>query len=84
MPESINLQVSFESLVGALVKALGTRLASLNTENKRQLIEILEDQLFEAEEDMENHPEVLAEVAEARKAYQAGDYQTIQEYSSKS
>jgi hypothetical protein len=72
MPESINLQVSFESLVGAI--------ASLNAENKRQLIEILEDQLFEAEEEMENHPEVLAEVAEARKAYQAGDYQTIQEY----
>jgi hypothetical protein len=44
-------------------------------------MEIIEDQIFESEEEsMENDPEVLAEVEEARKAYQIGDYQTIQEY----
>ena len=51
---------------------------TLNVEVKRTLVEILADQIFETEEDdMENDPDVLAEVAEARKAYQIGDYQTI-------
>jgi hypothetical protein len=67
------MQVSLESLIEAIT--------SLNVEVKRKLMEILEDQIFEAEEDvMENDPEVLAEVEEARKAYQIGNYQTIQEY----
>ena len=69
----VRMQVSLESLIEAIT--------SLNVEVKRKLMEILEDQIFEAEEDvMENDPEVLAEVEEARKAYQIGDYQTIQEY----
>jgi hypothetical protein len=29
---------------------------------------------------MKQNPQVLAEIAEARQAYQEGDYQTIQEY----
>jgi len=37
--------------------------------NKQQLLEVLEDQIFNAEAELENSPEVLAEVAEARKAY---------------
>jgi hypothetical protein len=50
-------------------------IATLDLENKQRLLEILEDQIFDAEEDeMENSPEVLAEVEESRKAYQAGDY----------
>ncbi len=69
----VRMQVSLESLIEAIT--------SLNVEVKRKLMEILEDQIFEAEEDvMENDPEVLAEVEEARKAYQIGNYQTIQEY----
>ncbi|NCR10219.1 MAG: hypothetical protein GPI95_18775 [Microcystis aeruginosa LG13-11] len=69
----VRMQVSLESLIEAIT--------SLNVEGKRKLLEILEDQIFEAEEDsMENDPQVLAEVEEARKAYQIGDYQTIQEY----
>jgi len=69
----VRMQISLESLIEAIT--------SLNVEGKRKLLEILEDQVFEAEEDsMENDPEVLAEVEEARKAYQIGDYQTIQEY----
>ncbi|NCR39975.1 MAG: hypothetical protein GPJ21_08920 [Microcystis aeruginosa W13-11] len=67
------MQVSLESLIEAI--------AILDLGVKRKLMEIIEDQIFEAEEDvMENDPEVLAEVEEARKAYQIGDYQTIQEY----
>jgi Zn-dependent M16 (insulinase) family peptidase len=73
MTATVKLQISFEALVEAI--------ATLALENKQKLLEILEDQIFDAEEDkMENSPEVLAEVAEARKAYQAGDYQTLEEY----
>jgi Zn-dependent M16 (insulinase) family peptidase len=73
MTATVKLQISFEALVEAI--------ATLDLENKQKLLEIIEDQIFDAEEDkMENSPEVLAEVAEARKAYQAGDYQTLEEY----
>ena len=73
MSATVKLQISFEALVEAI--------ATLDLENKRQLLEILEDQIFDAKEDeMENSPEVLAEVEESRKAYQASDYQTIEEY----
>jgi regulator of replication initiation timing len=72
MSATVKLQVSFESLIEAI--------ATLDLENKRHLLEILEDQIFETEEEMENSPEVLAEVEESRKAHQTGDYQTIEEY----
>ncbi|TRV11689.1 MAG: hypothetical protein EWV41_05255 [Microcystis wesenbergii Mw_MB_S_20031200_S109] len=69
----VRMQVSLESLIEAIT--------SLDLGVKRKLMEIIEDQIFESEEEfMENDPEVLAEVEEARKAYQIGDYQTIQEY----
>ncbi|NJM86873.1 MAG: hypothetical protein HC847_06405 [Hydrococcus sp. RU_2_2] len=48
---------------------------------KRQLLEVLENLVVEAEENLiEKDPQVIAEIEEARKAYQKGDYQTIQEY----
>ena len=69
----VKMQVSLESLIEAI--------ATLDLGVKRKLMEIIEDQIFESEEEsMENDPEVLAEVEEARKAYQIGVYQTIQEY----
>ena len=69
----VRMQVSLESLIEAI--------ATLDLGVKRKLMEIIEYQIFESEEEsMENDPEVLAEVEEARKAYQIGDYQTIQEY----
>lgn len=69
----VRMQVSLESLIEAI--------ATLDLGVKRKLMEIIEDQIFESEEEsMENDPEVLAEVEEARKAYQIGNYQTIQEY----
>ncbi|HLO88856.1 MAG TPA: hypothetical protein VK203_28150 [Nostocaceae cyanobacterium] len=69
----VNLQVSFESLIEAIT--------SLSLEEKNQLLEILEDQIFEAEEDLiETDPQVLAETEEARKDYQNSNYKTIQEY----
>jgi gamma-glutamyl phosphate reductase len=73
MTTIIQLGITFESLVEAI--------ASLDLEKKHQLLEILEDLLFEAEEDLlEQNPQVVAEIEEARQAYQMGDYQTIQQY----
>lgn len=61
MAAIVRLQIPFESLVEAI--------ALLDLEDKHKLREISEDQIFEAEEDLENPPEVLAEVEEARNAY---------------
>ena len=72
MTAIVNLQIPFEFFVSAV--------ASLSLEDKRKLADILEDAIFEAEEDLEGDPEVLAEVEEARKDYQEGNHRTIQEY----
>ena len=69
----VNLQMPFESLIAAI--------SSLNLEEKHQILEFLEEQLLEDEEDLiEQNPQTISEIAEARQAYQNGDYQTIQEY----
>jgi hypothetical protein len=70
---SVQNQIPFESLIEAIT--------SLDLEKKHQLLEIIEDLVFEAEEEsIEHDRQVLEEVEEARKAYQSGDSQTIQEY----
>ncbi|MDJ0658265.1 MAG: hypothetical protein QNJ42_02120 [Crocosphaera sp.] len=69
---SINLSIPFEALVKAI--------KSLDLEQQQQLLEILEDQLFEAEEEWENSPDIIAEVEEAKKAYQTGDYLTLEDF----
>lgn len=68
----VKFNVPFESLIEAIT--------SLDLEKKREVLEILEDLVFESEESLEEELEVLAEIEEARKAYQKGNYQTIQEY----
>ena len=69
----VNLQIPFESLIAAI--------SSLDLQEKHKLLEFLEEQLLEDEEDlMEQNPQIISEIAEARQAYQNGDYQTIQEY----
>ncbi|QYX31251.1 hypothetical protein [Sphaerospermopsis torques-reginae] len=69
----VNLQIPFESLI--------TAISSLKLEEKQKLLELLEEQLLEDEEDLiEQNTQIISEIAEARKAYQNGDYQTIQEY----
>jgi hypothetical protein len=72
MTTTINLKITLETLTEAIY--------SLSLEQKHELLEILEEQIFEAEEEWENSPEILAEVEEAKQAYQAGDYQTIEEF----
>lgn len=71
--ETVNLTIPFTSLAGAI--------AGLSLEDKRRLLELLEQQIAEAEEDLwEQDPIVQAEIQEARVAYQAGDYVTLDEY----
>ncbi|MBW4583001.1 MAG: hypothetical protein KME42_25825 [Tildeniella nuda ZEHNDER 1965/U140] len=73
MPDSVELQVPFTSLMDAI--------ASLGLEDKLKLLELLEAQIADAEDDLLEHdPTMLAEVAEARRAYRAGEYQTLQDY----
>jgi hypothetical protein len=69
---TVKFNVPFESLVEAIT--------SLDLEKKRELLEILEDLVFESEESLEQEPQVLAEIEEARKAFHKEGYQTIQEY----
>ena len=73
MTTIIQVDISFNSLI--------TAIKSLDLSQKHQLLEILEDQIFEAEEELEEDSHTLAEIEEARQAYQRGDYQTIQDYS---
>jgi hypothetical protein len=73
MTKTVQIKIPFESLIEAI--------KCLDLEKQRQLLEILEDLVFEVEEDLiEQNPQIIAEVEEARQAYQKGDYQTIQEY----
>jgi hypothetical protein len=71
--ESVKLPVPFESLVDSI--------AGLNLKQKLQLWKLLDEQLAQAEEEAWEHdPAAQAEIREARAAYEAGDYVTIDEY----
>jgi hypothetical protein len=71
--ETVQLQIPFESLVNAI--------ASLGLEEKRKLWEMLDEQIAEADDNLlEEDPTIQAEIEEARAAYQAGDYLTLDEY----
>lgn len=71
---TINLSVPFESLV--------TAIRSLTWNEQQELLKLLEEQMFESEEAWEDSPEMVAEIQQARQAYQAGDYQTLEEFMS--
>lgn len=69
---TIQLQIPFDSLVNAI--------ATLAREEKIQLFHLLETEIAQLEDDeFEDDPKVLAEIQEARLAYQTGDYQTLDE-----
>ncbi len=71
--ESVELLIPFESLVKSVTK--------LRIRDKFRLWELLDEQMAHAEEKAwEEDPSVQAEILEARAAYQAGDYVTIDEY----
>lgn len=70
---TIKLSIPFESLVAAV--------AELSLEDKLVLSQVLEEQLAQAEEEAwEQQPAALAEIEEARAAYEAGDYLNIDDY----
>ena len=71
--ESVELLIPFKSLVKFVTK--------LRLRDKFRLWELLDEQMAHAEEkEWEEDPGVQAEIQEARDAYQAGDYVTIDEY----
>jgi hypothetical protein len=73
MTAKIQSQMPFESLVDAI--------ASLALAEKRQLQEVLEQQIFEQEESShEDNLETIAEIQAVRSEYTANQYQTIDEF----
>ena len=73
MITTINLTIPLETLTDAL--------CSLDLEQKRQLLEILEQKIFEEEEETyEDDSETIAEIETIRAEYKAGDYLTLDEY----
>jgi hypothetical protein len=73
MPAIIKLQLSLEALVEAI--------SSLNLEEKCQLQEIIEQQIFEAEEALyEDDIETQKEIQVIRAEYADGDSITMDEY----
>jgi hypothetical protein len=71
--KNVTLEIPFELLLNAI--------NSLGIDEKRRLWQLLEEEIAEAEADLlEEEPSVQAEIESARAAYEAGDYQTIDEY----
>jgi hypothetical protein len=71
--ESVKLLIPFE--------ALAESVSELDLADKLRLWELLDEQLAQAEEEQwEQDAAVQAQIREARAAYQAGDYITLEEY----
>ncbi|MBN3876499.1 MULTISPECIES: hypothetical protein [unclassified Nostoc] len=73
MPAIVKLQLSLETLAEAI--------SSLDLTEKRQLQELIEQQIFEAEEALyEDDADTLAEIEAVRAEYKDGESLTIDEY----
>ncbi|MEH1881992.1 hypothetical protein [Nostoc sp.] len=73
MPAIVKLQLSLETLAEAI--------SSLDLTEKRQLQELIEQQIFEEEEALyEDDAETLAEIEAVRAEYNDGESVTIDEY----
>ena len=76
MTTTINLKIPFESLAEVI--------DSLDLSQKQQLLEMLEQQIFEEEEaSYQDDEETLTELQTVRAEYQSGDYVTLDQYLSK-
>lgn len=76
MPATIKLQLSLETLIEAIT--------SLDLKEKSRLREVIEQQIFEAEEELyEDDPKTIAELQSVRNEYEADDYLTFDEYLAK-
>lgn len=63
------------------VESLASAISTLALEDKEKLLSIIEQQIFESEEESyEESAETVAEIQAARAAYEAGDYVTFDEY----
>jgi hypothetical protein len=70
---NVKLTIPFESLVESITR--------LGLKEKLRLWQLLTEQIAQLEEELwEQDPIAQAEIREAREAYQAGDYVTIDEY----
>jgi hypothetical protein len=70
---TVKLTVSFDALIEAIT--------TLSLEEKQRLLDVLEEQVGQAEEEAwEQDPAFRAELQEARDAYEAGDYVTLDDY----
>jgi hypothetical protein len=73
MPAIVKLQLSLEAFAQAI--------SSLNLEEKRQLQEIIEQQIFEAEEALyKDDAQTQAEIQAVRAEYAVGESMTMDEY----
>ncbi len=73
MAGTVSLSIPFESLAKAI--------KDLSLDEKYRLWELLEEQIAQTEEEkLEQDSSVQAEIEAARKEYQAGDYETVDEY----
>ena len=73
MVTTVNLQIPIESLI--------TAIDTLTLKDQQNLLEILEQKIFEAEEaSYEDDDETAAEIKAVQAEYAAGDYITFDEY----
>lgn len=73
MTATVKLELSLEKLVEII--------SSLNLEEKFQLREVIEQQIFEAEEEnYQDDAETVAELELVRKEYEQGDYVTLDDF----
>lgn len=71
--QTVNLPIPFDLLLKSV--------ASLSPEAKWRLWKVLDEQIAQAEEEeWENDLSVAAEIREARAAYEAGDFVTLEQY----
>lgn len=70
---TVKLAIPFTSLLDTV--------AELSLTDKRRLLALLEEQIAQAEEGRwDRDPKIRGEIQEARDAYKAGDYVTLDEY----
>ncbi len=73
MTKTIGLQISLDSLIQAV--------SSLDLEAKRHLLDIIEQQIFEAEEaGYTEDSKTQTEIESVRLEYQQGDFVTIDDF----
>jgi hypothetical protein len=77
MTATIKLELTLDKLIEAI--------SSLNLEEKCQILKVIEQQIFELEEEhYQDDSETIAELELVRNEYQQGDYITLDDFLSKS